>query len=296
MKLEIGNAPCSWGVEQADNPENPHWHKVLDENKAAGFKGIELGPVGFFPEDPSILGDALAARELQLTAGVVYRPFHDPNAFEEVLDAAHRTFKALVSHGAKTGVLIDSISAERALTSGRPEESRRLTGKDWSSMMDRIDTIAKIGSLEYGLDICLHGHAAGFIEYQDEIENTLDSIDEKYLSLCIDTGHCLFAGFDPIAFYLKHQERTHYLHFKDTDPDVKARVICDRVNFYQAIKEGLFCNLGKGECDFKTLFEVIDKANFSGWATVEQECDPLADASLKDAKNNYRFLESIRNS
>lgn len=294
MKLDLGNAPCSWGVEQANNPANPEWHKVLDENKAAGFNGIELGPVGFFPEDPSILGDALAARELQLTAGVVYRPFHDPAAWEDVLDGAHRTFKALVSHGASTGVLIDSIAAERALTSGRPEESRRLTGKDWSDMMDRIDTIAKIGTLEYGLDIALHGHAAGFIEYQDEIENTLDNIDEKYLSLCIDTGHCLFAGFDPIAFYLKHQARTTYLHFKDTDPLVKERVIRDRVNFYEAIKQGLFCNLGKGECDFGRLFKAMEAANFSGWATVEQECDPLAQASLKDAISNHHYLNSLR--
>ncbi len=290
MKLKIANAPCSWGVERPKDPMNPNWETVLDQNKAAGFKGIELGPAGFFPEDPNILGPALAERELQLTAGVVFRPFHDPNAWDEVLDGAHRTFKALVAHGANTGVLIDSIAAERALTSGRPKESRRLDNRDWAAMMQRVETIAKIGSLEYGLDIALHGHAAGFIEYQDEIENTLDSIDEKYLSLCIDTGHCLFAGFDPVAFYTQHQARTTYLHFKDTDPIVKARVIRDRVNFYDAIKQGLFCNLGKGECDFKSLFRGMEQAQFEGWATVEQECDPLSDTTLMDATANYQFI------
>jgi inosose dehydratase len=296
MKLQIGNAPCSWGVERPNDPENPSWQNVLDQNKAAGFKGIELGPVGFFPEDPNILGPALAARELELTAGVVFRPFHDPSAWEDVLDGAHRTFKALVAHGAKTGVLIDSIAAERALTSGRPDESRRLDKYDWAGMMQRVETIAKIGSEEYGLTVALHGHAAGFIEYQDEIENTLDSIDEKYLSLCIDTGHCLFAGFDPVAFYQKHQKRTRYLHFKDTDPVVKERVIRDRVNFYEAIKQGLFCNLGKGECDFKSLFQTMEQAQFNGWATVEQECDPLAQSSLIDAIANHSYLDNLMKS
>jgi inosose dehydratase len=291
MHLRIGNAPCSWGVEQPDSPKNPNWETVLDECKSAGYTGIELGPVGFFPEDPDILGAALKARELTLTAGVVFRPFHDKNAWENVLDGAHRTFRALVSHGAKTGVLIDSISAERALTAGRPEEARRLDKADWGSMMERVKTVAKIGTEEYGLNIALHGHAAGFIEYKDEIEKTLEQIDEKYLSLCIDTGHCLYAGFDPAAFYQEHKKRTTYLHFKDVDPIVKKRIIAQRINFYDAITQGLFCNLGKGICDFSALFKAMEVANFQGWSTIEQECDPLSNSTLIDAKSNRYHLK-----
>ncbi len=43
--IKIGNAPCSWGVEFADDPRNPNWRKVLEENASAGYTGIELGPV-----------------------------------------------------------------------------------------------------------------------------------------------------------------------------------------------------------------------------------------------------------
>lgn len=56
MQISIGNAPCSWGVEFADDPRNPHWAKVLNETKEAGYAGVELGPVGFMPEDAEILG------------------------------------------------------------------------------------------------------------------------------------------------------------------------------------------------------------------------------------------------
>nr|MCU0803379.1 myo-inositol catabolism protein [Paracoccaceae bacterium] len=52
--IRIGNAPCSWGVEWADDPRNPTWQKVLGDCAAAGYKGIELGPIGFMPEDPAI--------------------------------------------------------------------------------------------------------------------------------------------------------------------------------------------------------------------------------------------------
>ncbi|GAB3484175.1 TIM barrel protein [Marinomonas epiphytica] len=296
MKLKIGNAPCSWGVEMPDDIINPKWNKVLEECQQAGYKGIELGPVGFFPEQPDVFGQALEEHQLTLTAGVVFRPFHDPNQWDRVLDGARRTFQALRSHGAHNAVLIDSIAEERALTAGRPLEARRLTGLDWKGMMDRVETIAKIGTEEFGLDVSLHGHAAGFIEYKDEIEKTLDHIDEKYLSLCIDTGHCLYAGFDPIEFYKTHQSRTHYLHFKDVDPQVKAKVIAQRINFYDAIKQGLFCNLGQGSCDFSALFTALRDSNFQGWSTIEQECDPLSNNTLNDAIANREFLFNTLNS
>ena len=51
MSIRIGNAPCSWGVEFANDPRNPPWTRVLDQCRDAGYNGIELGPIGFMPED-----------------------------------------------------------------------------------------------------------------------------------------------------------------------------------------------------------------------------------------------------
>ena len=98
MTIRIGNAPCSWGVEFADDPRNPTWQTVLKECAGAGYKGIELGPIGFMPENPAELGEALARHDLTLIGGVVFRPFHDPAKWDEVMDAAVRTCKSLVAH------------------------------------------------------------------------------------------------------------------------------------------------------------------------------------------------------
>ena len=102
MKIDIGNSPCSWGVEFADDPRNPSWEKVLDECRDSGYKGIELGPVGFLPEDPEILGQALKERELILIGGVIFRPFHEPKEWKHVLDGSIRTCKALSSLGGES--------------------------------------------------------------------------------------------------------------------------------------------------------------------------------------------------
>ena len=95
MTIRIGNAPCSWGVEFANDPRNPEWRTVLKECAEAGYKGIELGPVGFMPEDPAILSEALAEHDLELIGGVVFRAFHDASQWDDVLDGSVRTCKAV---------------------------------------------------------------------------------------------------------------------------------------------------------------------------------------------------------
>jgi len=291
MHLSIGNAPCSWGVEFADDPRNPPWSHVLDEAKAAGYTGIELGPLGFMPEDPSVLGPALAERDLTLIGGVLFRPFHDPAQWEQVRDAALRTCRALTAHRAKRLVLIDSISQRRAPTAGRSGEAERLRGADRAGFLERIRAVATMGVEEFGLEVSMHAHAAGYVEFEDELEDVLNAIEPRLLGVCLDTGHCEYAGFDPVAFYRRHSERVSYLHFKDIDPAVRRRAIDERSGFYDACAAGLFCNLGEGSVDFGALKEALLTRGFSGWATVEQDRDPKGERStLADARANLAYL------
>ncbi|MEL7415412.1 MAG: TIM barrel protein [Pseudomonadota bacterium] len=294
MTIRIGNAPCSWGVEFANDPRNRPWRQVLRENAEAGYRGIELGPVGFMPEDPALLGDALAEHDLELIGGVVFRPFHDPDAWDDVLDGSVRTCKALVAHGAQHLVLIDSISPRRAPTAGRVSEAEQMDAAEWAAYRDRIAQVARMGAEEYGLTVGIHAHAAGFIDFEPELERLLDEIDEKILKICFDTGHHSYAGFDPVAFMKRYMDRISYVHFKDIDPKVKADVIARRTGFYDACAQGIFCNLGDGDVDFPNVRQVLLDAAFEGWCTVEQDCDPAGDTSpVDDARLNRGYLHSI---
>lgn len=293
MHLSIGNAPCSWGVEFFDDPRNPPWTRVLDEAKAAGYRGIELGPLGYMPEDPAILGPALAERGLTLIGGVLFRPFHDPEQWAQVKDATYRTCRALTAHGARQLVLIDSISPRRAPTAGRSKEAERLRDTDRTALHDRLRSVAKIGTEEFGLVVTMHAHAAGFVEFEDELEDVLESIAPTLLGVCLDTGHSIYAGFDPVAFYRRHSQRISYLHFKDVDPAVLRQAIENRTGFYDACAAGVFCNLGEGIVDFLALKRALDSAGFSGWGTVEQDRDPTgARSTLVDATANLKYLKT----
>lgn len=294
MTIDIGNAPCSWGVEFAQDPRNPTWRSVLQDCAAAGYRGIELGPIGFMPEDPAILAEALDEFDLTLIGGVIFRPYHDPDAWEDVLDATHRTARALKAHGAEHLVIIDSIAPARAPTAGRADEAVQMDKAEWAGFRDRIVESARIGAEEYGLTVGIHAHAAGFMDFEPELIRLLDEVDERLLKICFDTGHHSYAGFDPVAFMQKYIGRISYMHFKDIDPKVKADVIANRTGFYEACGQGIFCNLGQGDVDFEAVRKVLLDANFAGWCTVEQDCDPTLDVRpIDDARANRAYLQSI---
>jgi len=294
MTIRIGNAPCSWGIEFSQDPSYPTWQSVLSQCAGAGYKGIELGPIGYMPEDPAILRDELQKNDLEIIGGVVFRPFHDAAKWDEVRDASHRTCKALVAHGAEHLVLIDSISPRRAPTAGRADEAEKMETCEWAAYRDRIETIAKQGTEEYGLTVGIHAHAGGFMDFEPELEKLLDEVDESILKICFDTGHHSYAGYDPVAFMKRHINRISYMHFKDIDPVVKADVVAKRTDFYKACGQGIFCNLGQGDVDFSAVRQVLLDNDFQGWCTVEQDCDPsMPGTPLEDAEANRKYLESI---
>lgn len=59
MTLPIANAPCSWGVDDPNNPHLPLYATVLQEASAAGYRSIELGPWGYLPTQSEALCAAL---------------------------------------------------------------------------------------------------------------------------------------------------------------------------------------------------------------------------------------------
>lgn len=293
MAVAIGNAPCSWGVEFPESPSNPPWRDVLDETSRAGYRGTELGPVGYMPEDPARFQDSLAERGLALTAGVLFRPFHDANAWQELLDALHRTCRMLRPLGAEHVVFIDSLSPVRSKWAGDPASAPRLDASELAALHGRLRHAARICREEYGLTPGLHAHAGGCIEYEDELEQALDAIYGDLLGLCLDTGHSLYAGFDPIAILRRHAARVTYIHLKDLDKEILRRCVAERVGFYEACARGVFCRLGEGSADFQALKQSLRAIGYEGWATVEQDRGPQSVASaFDDARANFDFLRA----
>jgi inosose dehydratase len=260
--LELGTGPVSFGVDFADAPDNPDWRTVLDGIAAAGYRWTELGPIGYLPE---ALAPELEARGLGLTAGFVFEPLDDPTAKAVARAVAER----VAALGGRFLVVIDAVSADRARTAGQAGAARRLDREHAAAMHSVIREIAAIAN-GCGLRPVLHPHAGTHLEFEDEIEPLLETIE-----LCLDTGHWLYAGQDPVQAYERWAERIPYLHLKDLD-----RNRCSG-DFWRSVREGAFRPLGEGDLDLAGFLNALDRGGFSGWAIVEQDRraggDPVVD-------------------
>jgi inosose dehydratase len=271
MSVRLATGPVSWGVDFAGAPGNPPWRAVLDGVRAAGYEGVELGPLGFLPEDPARLAAELAARELVLTGGFVFEPLHRADELERILAAARRVARLVASAGGQHLIVIDMVEAGRAAAAGRAERAPATDPAAWHALARAIRAIGELAEAE-GLVAAVHPHAGTHVEFAGEIERAAE-----LAPLCLDTGHLAYARLDPVAWLDHLGDRVALLHLKDVDGSVLERGL----SFWPAVEAGVFCPLGTGIVDLGALTERLRRRTRPTWATVEQDRrpggDPVAD-------------------
>ncbi|MBK5291218.1 MAG: TIM barrel protein [Acidobacteriia bacterium] len=288
MNIIAANAPVSWGVMEVDGFSQPIPPGIfLDELSSAGYTGTELGPYGYLPTDAALLRLELSGRSLALISAFVPLPLKEPNAD---LAAVSRTGKLLAALGARHMVLADAMWPEREAIAGRvPDSGCRLHKEDWRVVADNIErAVASAAALD--LRCVFHHHAGTYIETPDEIAQLLEL---TALGLCLDTGHFVYGGGDPVDAVRQYGPRVEYLHFKDVDAARLAGCRTQGLGFLDAVRAGVFCPLGKGCVRFPELLKELDKIGYRGWAVVEQDMDPSAAAAqppLQSAIASRQFL------
>jgi len=293
-RFHVAAAPCSWGVNFADSPDNPPWERVLDEASVAGFTAIDLGPVGYFPTDASHLADELAKRNLNISAGGLFDPLTVEAAFPAIVDKTRRTCEVLKAQKAPRLVIIDDISETRGRTAGRSWAAVRLDRDQWALMMRRIRELARVARDEYGVSSFLHPHTGGYIEFEDEIDAAMNDLPADIVGLCIDTGHTAYAGMDPIQLIRRYSSRIGHMHLKNVDASVLAACLADSTDFFSAVSRGVFSLLADGTVKFEKVRDALDAFEYSGYAVVEQDMDPTGKTSaLLNAKANADYLASL---
>ena len=273
-EIRVGNAPVSWGVMEVTGwSKQIPYSQLLDEIQQAGYAGTELGPYGYFPTDPKTLASELSARHLHLIASFVPIPLADStrhnDAHKEAMEVAH----LLAQTGAPLIVLADEMSEMRMAVSGRVDElNDGMTDSQWdgaSSILSRIASDCR----EIGVSAVFHHHAGTFVETPKEVARLCANTDADLLGLCLDTGHYFFGGGDPREAVTSYGSRIRHLHLKDVRLTVLSRARKDKVGFLEAVRRGVFCELGEGDVDLKTVVNDIASSGYSGWTVVEQDVD-----------------------
>jgi inosose dehydratase len=288
--VRLATGPCTWGVDFADAPGNPPWQTVLDDIEQSGIGALELGPVGYLPEDPAVLGPALADRSLTAIGSFVFDDFHDPARGDAVVAVAERACRVIAAAKGELLVLIDRPDEIRVATAGRPHVAPRLDDATWAGMLGTVARVAATARA-HGLRPVYHPHVGGYVEFADEIERLVADTD---LDLCLDTGHLAYARTDPVAALGRYADRLGHVHFKDVRADVLARVDAEALDFWAAIAEGIFCPIGEGMVDIGAVLGVLDDIGYTGYATIEQDRVPGSGAPLDDLRRSLAVLASVR--
>ena len=298
MTISIGNAPCSWGVLEFElEGTAAGYSRVLDEIAETGYAGTELGDWGFMPTDPGLLSQSVHARRLSLLGAFVPMMLKDPSAHTAGVEAAVRTAQLLVKAEGDTPFIVladdNGKIPARTQNAGRIQPEYSLSTNEWQIAAEGAEKVARAVRQETGLRTVFHHHCAGYVETPTEIDMLLQLTDPDLLGLCLDTGHYCFGGGDPLECLRQYFPRIWHIHFKDCQPGVAARSHLEGWDYFTSVRNGIFCELGKGEIDFAAFKVELEKMGYDGWIVVEQDVMPGMGSPKESALRNRQYLANI---
>lgn len=285
---KIAGAPISWGV-----CEVPNWghqmspERVFGEMASLGLKGTEFGPLGFLPIEPAQRAAVLSELDMHATGGfflvLLHKADHDP------LDAVKAELESYLASGANTLVL----AADSGLV-GYDDKLEPLTEEQWQRVftnLNRINDYAK----SIGVQAVLHPHVGTIVETPSDIKRIAEG---SSINFCLDTGHFVVGGADPVDFSAKHPGRVAHSHLKDVNKAMADKVIAGDVTFYDAVVDGMFRPLGKGDVDIRSIVRNLLTNGYQGWFVLEQDCviqsEPAAgEGPISDARTSVEFLRTV---
>jgi inosose dehydratase len=285
--IAVGTASVNWGFDPLYTwVRPPQFEQMLDEMAQAGYAGTEISY--HFPADANALKAALAQRSLAAAATFVALDLRDSAHHEQALQSLMPVADRLQTLGADTIILSDRPSPPRLAVAGRvaADGSDGLDEREWHDLGRGLDRAAELLA-QRSMRAVFHPHVGTYVETRAEIDLLCSMTDARLVGLCPDTGHLAYAGVDAGALFRDYAPRIRYVHLKDVDGEKLEHVRARHIGFVEAVRMGLFVELGTGMVDVLHILDGLRRESYEGWIIVEQDApaDPL-----KAATNNRRFL------
>lgn len=283
--MRIAGAPISWGV-----CEVPGWgyqldpERVLSEMGRAGLTATELGPEGFLSAESGELTAVLNRHGLSCVGSfapvVLHEDGHDPVPdVAAVLDCLVATHASMLVLAAATGT--DGYDSRPDLDDGQ-----------WDTLLANLDRLAAAAA-ERGITAVLHPHVGTMVETGDEVGRVLAG---SSISLCLDTGHLLIGGTDPLQLARAVPGRIAHTHLKDVNAVLAARVQSGELTYTEAVAQGMYTPLGTGDVDIAGIVATLQDNGFDGWFVLEQDTildgEPRGQGPLRDVLASVAYLQT----
>ena len=291
MPVKLGVAPIAWSND--DMPElggDTTLEQCLEEASQAGYIGIESG--GKFPKNSSQLIPKLEKYNLKLCSGWYGANLRKNSVEDEknLIKAQLQLFKDCQAPCIVFAEVSGSIQSDpNRRLSTRPQ----MASDEWKKYCYKISEMGKYLE-DQEMPLAYHHHMGTIIETQKDTERLLDNTHES-VKLTLDTGHMFFAKGESIKIIEDYKTRLKHVHCKDIRKNVLEKSLKEDLSFRRAFLEGAFTVPGDGCIDYKPLFDILKKNNYSGWLVVEAEQDPKKANPLEYAIKGYNYLTETLN-
>lgn len=289
-KVKIGIAPIGWtNDDMPDLGKEVTFEQCVSEMALAKYKGCEIG--NKYPKKAADLKKALRLRGLKIanswfSAFLITQPY----------EAAEKEFRAKCKFLKSLGAKIVGVSEQGQSIQGTTlpvfDAKPYLDDKGWELLCSGLNALGKIAK-EYGISLTFHHHMGTVVQTAKEIDRLMDGTDPEFVSLLFDSGHLAYCGEDYVAVLKKHASRVKHVHLKDIRPDIVAKVKKEKLSFLEGVRLGAFTVPGDGVVDFKSIFEILENANYEGWLLVEAEQDPAKANPLEYAIKARKYIKAL---
>ena len=287
MSVKLGVAPIAWSND--DMPElggDTSLEQCLKEASQAGFIGVERG--GKFPKNSSELIPKLNKYNLKLCSGW-YGANLRKNTIEEEKQLIQDQLQLFKDCNSPCIVFAEVSGSIQGDPNRRLSTRPTMDNDESKSFFQKVSEMGKYLE-DQGMPLAYHHHMGTIIETQEDTEKLLDNTDDS-VKLTLDTGHLLFANGDSKKIIENYSERIKHVHCKDIRKNILEKTLKEDLSFRDAFLEGAFTVPGDGCIDFKPLFEILKKKDYSGWLVVEAEQDPKKANPLEYAIKGYNYLK-----
>ena len=287
--VRIGINPITWTND--DMPElggDIPLDTCLAETKLAGYAGTEMG--GKFPRTAAALGPVLRLHGLDLVSG-----WFDGRLLERGVaaewDAVLPHLALLRDMGCRHVVYADLSRGQHGDVHRKLSARPVLAAAEWPEYGRQVTALAE-RMAGFGVGMAFHHHMGTIVQTGAEIDALMRHTGEA-AGLLFDSGHCLFAGADPLAVLARHVGRVVHVHCKDVRPAVLDKALGFDWSFMQAVLKGVFTVPGDGCVEFMPLLETLRGAGYGGWLVVEAEQDPRVAHPLTYARMGFGYLAAV---
>ncbi|MEE9278038.1 MAG: sugar phosphate isomerase/epimerase [Dehalococcoidia bacterium] len=293
-------APISWGVSEV-----PDWGyqlapaRVLAEIRGLGLTATELGPDGYFLSDPQVAAAISQTSGFSVVGGFVPATLHQSErsaswkswgcaSLLDSLVSVDRAARRLAAAGAEILVL--------AVTGGESgyDSHAELDAAGWGRLVQAITIAESIGA-GHGLRTALHPHFGTTVATAADVARLLETSE---VALCLDSGHLVLGGVDPVAFARAATGRIVHVHLKDVDGALARRLSDGELGYAEAVRAGLYRPLGCGDAPIANLIDVLEGSGYDGWYVLEQDValvgePPAGEGPRMDIERSLAFLKEL---